>query len=115
METSQNLNAALEHCKKKSSEVSQTGWSPNPKAREFTAPKSGGSYKSADSADGQDSEGADRWKIDLGPGPQPLRGISAFPTPQPSQSRNNPLSSARLPNGKLGTINLCGSIAESKD
>ncbi|OQD75504.1 hypothetical protein PENDEC_c007G06837 [Penicillium decumbens] len=37
-----------------------------------------------------------------GPGPQPLRGMSGFPAPQQAQARNATLTSARLPNGKLG-------------
>ncbi|KAJ5907626.1 hypothetical protein N7495_000308 [Penicillium taxi] len=37
----------------------------------------------------------------LGPGPQPLRGMSGFPAQQPAQARNAILTSARLPNGKL--------------
>jgi CCR4-NOT transcription complex subunit 2 len=38
----------------------------------------------------------------LGPGPQPLRGMSGFPAQQQAQARNATLASARLPNGKLG-------------
>lgn len=40
----------------------------------------------------------------LGPGPQPLRGMSGFPAQQQAQAqaRNVTLASARLPNGKLG-------------
>ncbi|KAJ5363695.1 uncharacterized protein N7496_009408, partial [Penicillium cataractarum] len=38
----------------------------------------------------------------LGPGPQPLRGMSGFPAPQQAQARNATLATARLPNGKTG-------------
>lgn len=40
----------------------------------------------------------------IGPGPQPLRGMSGFPAQQQVQARNATLASARLPNGKLGAI-----------
>lgn len=37
-----------------------------------------------------------------GPGPQPLRGIPGFPGQQAPQTRNAPLGSGRLQNGKIG-------------
>ena len=76
--------------------------------RDFTPPKIGQSYKSVlvgdvqAAGEAQGPEEADECENDPGPGPQPLRGISGFPTQPASQTRNNPLSSARMPNGKLG-------------
>ena len=43
---------------------------------------------------------------DIGPGPQPLRGMAGFPSQQQSQARNAALPSSRLPNGKLGVLLL---------
>lgn len=47
---------------------------------------------------------ADVFGGSLGPGPQPMRGMSGFPAQQQAQARNATLASARLPNGKLGAI-----------
>jgi hypothetical protein len=52
------------------------------------------------------SDEANKSENSPGPGPQPLRGIFPTPQQQASQARNNPMSSARMPNGKLGTTGL---------
>jgi hypothetical protein len=70
------------------------------------APHTALSYASVVVGETLGSEEADDSENAPGPGPQPLRGISGFPAQQASQTRNNPLSSARMPNGKLGTAFL---------
>ena len=40
----------------------------------------------------------------LGPGPQPVRGMTGFAAQQQAQARNASLATARLPNGKIGAL-----------
>ncbi|KAL1885690.1 transcriptional regulator [Paecilomyces lecythidis] len=56
----------------------------------------------ASSEDPAPRKRADSSVDNIGPGPQPLRGMSGFPAQQQAQARNATLASARLPNGKIG-------------